>query len=126
MKKIILIPCLLFACILTAQQNYSIDKGGSGLYRTGPDKLDKGWFFGVGVTYMMPYNRVTDQSEFTDSLTGITYSEHYAAQPKTTFSKSFSTQLGPFLEIGKFRMNGKRVINYLDYFVQMVQRGRKL
>jgi len=114
MKKTIIIPCLLLVSILTAQTYGPGNKSG-GLYRTGTDKLDKGWFFGVGATYMMPYNRVTDQTDYTDSLTGTTYSERYAAQPKNTFAKSFTTQIGPFLEIGKFRMNGKRVINYLDY-----------
>lgn len=114
MKKLLLLPALLIT-IISFSQNYGPGNKSGGLYRTGADKLDKGWFFGVGVTYMMPYNRITDQTSYTDSLTNDVYTTDYAAQPKNTFAKSFTTQLGPFLEIGKFRMNGKRVINYMDY-----------
>lgn len=112
-KIFLLLLAITSSSVLTAQA-YKPGKSG-GLYRTGDEKLDKGWFFGVGTTYMLPYNRETYQTEYTDSLTNTTYSEHYAAQPKNTFSKSLTTQIGPFLEIGKFRMTGKRVINYMDY-----------
>ena len=73
------------------------------------------WFFGVGLTYMMPYSTYTDQITTTDSLTNITSTTDYLAQPKTSFGKSFTSQLAPMLEIGKFKMNNKRFINYLDY-----------
>ena len=96
-------------------QTYKPGNNSGGLYRTGDEKLDKGWFLGVGATYMLPYNRVTEYTQHTDSITNTTYSESYAAQPKTTFSESFSTQIGLFLEVGKFKMNEKRIINYTDY-----------
>lgn len=105
----------LLSVVLINAQSYGPGNKSGGLYRTNDDVLDKGWFFGVGATYMMPYSRVTETIESTDSITGATYSDFYAAQPKNTFAKSFTTQFGPFLEVGKFRMTGKRVINYMDY-----------
>lgn len=112
--KITILTLTIIGSTILNAQTYKPGKTG-GLYRTGDEKLDKGWFFGIGTTYMLPYSRVTDYTEYTDSLTNTTYSENYAAQPKNTFSKSFTTQLGLFLEVGKFKMNGKRIINYLDY-----------
>lgn len=88
---------------------------GNGLYGTGGDAVDKGWFLGVGLTYMMPYSPYSDKISVTDSLTNITTTNNYLAQPKTSFGKSFTSQLAPMLEIGKFKMTGKRFINYMDY-----------
>ncbi|PCI99205.1 MAG: hypothetical protein COB15_04595 [Flavobacteriales bacterium] len=112
MKKLLIIPVLLLT--LNAFSQYK-NKKGSGLYSTGGDAVDKGWFFGVGLTYMMPYSPYTDKISTTDSLTGVTRTDSYLAQPKSSFGKSFTTQLGPMLEIGKFKMTGKKFINYMDY-----------
>ena len=113
--KTFLFTFLLVVSTTLQAQTYKPGNKSGGLYRTGDEKLDKGWFFGIGTTYMLPYNRITEYTEYTDSLTNTTYSENYAAQPKNTFAKSFTTQFGLFLEVGKFKMNGKRIINYLDY-----------
>ena len=88
---------------------------GNGLYGTGENVVDKGWFFGVGFTYMLPYSPYTDKVSTLDSTSNITSTINYLAQPKNSVSKSFTTQFGPMLEIGKFKMNGKKIINYIDY-----------
>jgi hypothetical protein len=112
MKKLLIIPILLIA--LTAfNQKYKPGKAGGGLYNTGMNSIDKGWFFGVGATYMMPYPPVSENIDFTTG--GNEFHTRYFASPKTTFMKSFTTQFGPFLEVGLFRMNDRRVINYMDY-----------
>ncbi len=94
-------------------QTYKPGKKG-GLYNTGQNSIDKGWYFGLGITYMMPYSPVTENIESADSL-GNTFRTRHFATPKTTVMKSFTSQIGPFVEIGKFRMNDKRIINYMDY-----------
>jgi len=111
MKKILIIPFLLITLSVFSQ--YKPGKSG-GLYRTGDEKLDKGWYLGIGATYMMPYSQISETIEFTDSL-GNTFTQKYTAQPKTTFGESFTTQFGLFAEIGRFKMTGKRLINYSDY-----------
>lgn len=105
----------MLSSLMLNAQNYKPGNKSGGLYSTKDDRLDKGWFIGVGATYMLPYNRETTTIETTDSITGVKYTDFYAAQPKNTFSKSFTTQFGPFLEVGKFKMTGKRFINYMDY-----------
>jgi len=115
MKKILIIPILFLS--LTVLSQYKPGKNGGGLYSTGQNSIDKGWFFGVGLTYMMPYSPVSESISVYDSLTNTTTTNNYLAQPKTSFAKSFTTQLGPFLEIGKFKMNDRKIINYIDYSV---------
>ncbi|OFY95052.1 MAG: hypothetical protein A3K10_15080 [Bacteroidetes bacterium RIFCSPLOWO2_12_FULL_31_6] len=112
MKKLLLIPFLLI--VYTAvSQNYKPGKNGGGLYSTGQNVVDKGWFFGLGITYMLPYSPVSEKIETSDSLNQ--YTTTYFAQHKNTFAKSFTTQFGPSVEIGKFKMNDKKIINYMDY-----------
>ncbi len=53
MKKILLIPILLVT-LTVFSQNYKPGKSG-GLYGTGKDQVDKGWYFGIGGTYMLGY-----------------------------------------------------------------------
>ncbi len=112
MKKYLIIPILLITTTLYSQYK---PKHGNGLYGKSKSqrKVDKGWFLGIGATYMMPYTPVSENITSSDSVNQYTTS--YFAQPKTTFIKSFTTQFGPFLEIGKFKMNDKKIINYLDY-----------
>jgi hypothetical protein len=111
--KTFLLFTILFP-IAVYSQNYKPKKGG-GLYGTGSNSVDKGWFFGIGVTYMLPYSPVSEKIETSDSLNNQ-FTTTYFAQHKNTFVKSFTTtQLGPFLEVGKFRMNDKKFINYTDY-----------
>tara|TARA_B100000809_G_scaffold89784_1_gene88287 strand:- start:12159 stop:13028 length:870 start_codon:yes stop_codon:yes gene_type:complete len=104
---IILIPFIGFS-------QYKKGKG-NGLYGTGGDAVDQGWFLGLGLTYMMPYSQYSDKISATDSLTNVTTTTNYLAQPKNSFGKSFTSQLAPMLEIGKFKMNNKKFINYMDY-----------
>ncbi len=114
MKHLKPILTLLIILPLIGFSQYKKGKG-NGLYGTGGDAVDKGWYLGVGLTYMLPYSPYTDKISVTDSLTNITTTNDYLAQPKTSFGKSFTTQLGPMLEIGKFKMTSKRFINYIDY-----------
>lgn len=113
MKKSLFIPILLIT--ITTFGQYKPNGKGNGLYGIGGDAVDKGWYFGIGLTYMMPYSPYKDIISVTDSLTKTTSTKSYLAQPKNSFGKSFTTQLGPMLEIGKFKMNSKRFINYIDY-----------
>ncbi|TXB65380.1 hypothetical protein FRY74_08125 [Vicingus serpentipes] len=105
MKKLLL-PFLLILSISLFSQTYGPGKKGGGLYRTGADKLDKGWFFGIGGTYMLPYLKQSETIDFTDTL-NQTFTQDYTAKPTGKF--------GLFLEIGKFKINGKRIFNYQDY-----------
>ena len=106
---------LLFVVpFLAFSQQYKPGKKG-GLYSTGQDNVDKGWFFGLGLTYMQPYSSVSETVEHPDSNGVIQSSETYFAQPKNTFGKSFATQFMLFAEIGKFKMTDRRFINYIDY-----------
>lgn len=104
LNKILLIS-FVFLSINMIGQTYQPNKKG-GLYRTGADKLDKGWFFGIGGTYMFPYLKQSETVNFTDTL-NQTFTQDYTATPKGNF--------GLFLEVGKFRINSSRVFNYLDY-----------
>jgi len=113
MKKGLLIPILIISLTVFGQQYKPGKKGG--LYSTGQDNVDKGWFFGLGLTYMQPYTPVSETVENPDSNGVIQSKETYFAQPKNTFMKSLTTQLGLFAEIGKFKMTDKRFINYIDY-----------
>lgn len=104
MRKILIIA-LLITTSASFGQSYKPKKGG-GLYSTGDNKVDKGWFFGIGGTYTVAYPKTTYNTTFTDSI-GNSYDQNYIGDPKGKF--------GLFAEIGKFKMNGKRVINYMDY-----------
>ena len=103
MKKTVII--LLVLASTNAFSQYKKGKG-NGLYATGDNELDKGWFFGIGGTYMVPYINRSYQTTFSDTANNETQID-YIADPNGKF--------GLFAEVGKFRMNGKRVINYMDY-----------
>lgn len=105
---LIVIPFFAFS------QQYKPGKKG-GLYGTGKDQVDKGWYFGLGLTYMQPYSPVSETVEQRDSNDVLLSRETYFAQPKNTFVKSLTTQFAFTAEIGKFKMNGKRFINYMDF-----------
>ncbi len=105
MKKTLIFPFILFA-IIAIGQTYGPGNKKGGLYSMGNDKLDKGWFFGIGATYMFPYLNESKTIDFTDTL-NQTFTQDYTATPKGNF--------GLFFEIGKFRINGKRIINYQDF-----------
>lgn len=103
MKKNLIILLLLVTTTCFGQ--YKPKKGG-GLYSTGANEIDKGWFFGIGGTYTVAYPKETYNTSFTDSLNN-NYEQTYTGDPKGKF--------GLYAEIGKFRMNGRKVINYMDY-----------
>jgi len=101
MKKLLIIPILLITITVVAQ--YKQPKG-NGIYNYGKEKVDKGWYFGLGLTYMAAYNNVT--AEFTDTLNPTT-SYKYIADPKGKF--------GALAEIGMFKMTERKIINYRDF-----------
>lgn len=80
-------------------------KVGQGLYNTGKHTVEKGWYFGMGLSFMAPYLKVTD-TQSADSLSN-NYRQDYTAKP--------TGKLGFCAEIGKFKMNPKKRINYVDY-----------
>jgi hypothetical protein len=99
--KTILILLLLIPIIGFSQYK----KGsGNGLYGTGGDVIDKGWYFGLGISYMAGYNNIT--ATIIDTLNS-SLSNQYIGNP--------SGKIGGFAEIGKFKMNSKKFINYIDY-----------
>ena len=110
--KAALLLFLIIPCISFSQNKKGV---GRGLYGTGDNVVDKGWFFGVGVTYMMPYSPYAANISGVDSVTNLPTSTSYFAQPKTSFTKSLSSQFSALLEIGKFKMTNKKFINYMDY-----------
>ena len=101
MKKLLILPILLITITVVGQ--YKQPKG-NGLYGTGGDAVDKGWYFGLGLTYMMGYNNVTEEK--TDTL-NTSLKNKYIGDPHG--------KIGGLLEIGKFKMNNKKFINYIDY-----------
>lgn len=101
MKKLLIIPILLVT--ITAVGQYKPQKGG-GLYRTGDEKVDKGWYFGLGLTYTAAYSNNT--ANFSDTLNPA-LSYQYIADPKGKF--------GALAEVGMFKMTEKRFINYRDF-----------
>ncbi|MCB0409221.1 MAG: hypothetical protein KDD29_03320 [Flavobacteriales bacterium] len=105
MKKTLIFPFILLS-IIAIGQTYGPGNKKGGLYSLGNDKLDKGWFFGIGATYMFPYLKESETIDFIDTL-NQTFTQDYTATPKGNF--------GLFFEIGKFKINGKRVINYQDF-----------
>ena len=94
-----LIPLLLFS-------QYKPGKAGGGLYNTGQNAVDKGWYFGLGITYMWAYNNENSQIDSTDLLNN-TYSYKYTADP--------CGKIGLFAELGLFKMNDRNFINYRDF-----------
>ena len=104
MKKTLLIPILLLTLSLFSQ--YKPGKSGGGLYSTGQESVDKGWYFGIGGTYMIGYRTETGTLTATDTL-GNDFRHNYQGDP--------CGKLGPYFEIGKFKMNDKRFINYQDF-----------
>ena len=88
-------------------QTYKPGKKGGGLYNTGQNSIDKGWYFGIGGTYTLGYLTEKESLSF-DSL-GNNYRTDFIGDP--------CGALGPYAEIGLFRMNNKKVINYMDYGV---------
>ncbi|GAB4248623.1 MAG: hypothetical protein Kow0079_00860 [Vicingaceae bacterium] len=73
-----------------------------GLYKTNKDNVDKGWFLGPGLTYMQPYLKQTNSYNLANGFT-----QDYTAKGRG--------KIGLMLEVGLFRMNKKRVINYFDF-----------
>ena len=101
MKKLLILPILLITITVVGQ--YKQPKG-SGLYNYSKEKVDKGWYFGLGLTYMTAYNNYN--LEFTDTLNpAIDYK--YIADPKGKF--------GALAEIGMFKMTERKFINYRDF-----------
>lgn len=96
---LILIPLIGFS-------QYKPGKAGGGLYNTGKENIDKGWYFGIGGTFMLGYLTEKASKSSTDTL-GNTYRNDYKGDP--------CGKLGPYAEIGLFKMNDKRIINYQDY-----------
>jgi hypothetical protein len=103
-KITILTLAIIGSTILNAQ-TYKPGKTG-GLYRTGDEKLDKGWFFGIGLTYMLPYLKKSETIDFTDTL-NQKFTQTYTAKP--------TGNIGLFAEIGKFKINNRKIINYHDF-----------
>lgn len=93
-----LIPTLAFS-------QYKPKKTG-GLYGTGKDQIDKGWYFGIGATYMLAYSNETAEIDSTDALNNA-FKTKYIGDPKGKF--------GLFAEVGKFKMNDKKFVNYMDF-----------
>lgn len=104
MKNFLTIIFVVAATVAFAQ--YKPGGKGNGLYGTGANEVDKGWFFGIGGTYMVAYPKTTYSNTITDTANNITELD-FTGDPKGKF--------GVFAEIGKFRMNGRKVINYMDY-----------
>lgn len=96
---------LIVIPLMTFSQSYKPKKGG-GLYNTGQNSVDKGWFFGVGLTYMWAYNNETTTIDSTDAANN-TYTNKYIGDPKGKF--------GLFAEVGLFKMNDRKFINYRDF-----------
>ncbi|MGB0882910.1 MAG: hypothetical protein ACPGSO_08140 [Vicingaceae bacterium] len=103
MKKLLIIPILLIT--INALGQYKQPKQPKNkLYNYGKEKVDKGWYFGLGATYMAAYSNVT--GEFADTLNpAVNYK--YLADPKGKF--------GALAEIGLFKMTERKVINYRDF-----------
>jgi len=81
MKKLLIIPFLLITLLAFSQ--YKPKKTG-GLYRTGQDKIDKGWYFGIGTTYMLGYNTEKVTITTADTLNNV-YDNKYFGDPKGKF-----------------------------------------
>ena len=103
--KTFLLTFILVVSTTLQAQTYKPEKTG-GLYRTGDEKLDKGWFFGLGITYMLPYLKENETIDYTDTL-NQKFTQTYTAKP--------TGKIGLFAEIGKFKINNKRIINYHDF-----------
>lgn len=102
MNKHLVILLLVISFVITTYAQKRKPPQLGRLYDTGQDNVDKGWFFGIGGTYMWPYLKNTGTSK--DTIGTI---QDYEAKP--------TGRLGLFAEIGKFRMNKRKVINYMDY-----------
>ena len=107
MKKILLITLLLPTLTIYSQSKKELKAlREGGLYSTGGSKIDKGWYAGLGATYMLAYLNETATINFTDTLNN-NINQEYTADPKGKF--------GLFGEVGFFRMNNKKFINYTDF-----------
>lgn len=104
--KTFLLTFLLVVSTILQAQTYKPGNKSGGLYRTDDEKLDKGWFFGLGITYMMPYLKENETIDYTDTL-NQKFTQTYTAKP--------TGKIGLFAEIGKFKINNKRIINYHDF-----------
>lgn len=104
MKKLLILPILLIAITVFGQ--YKPKGKGNGLYNYSKEKVDKGWYFGLGLTYMAAYNNETAEFDSTDVLNNI-YKTKYIADPKGKF--------GALAEIGMFKMTERKFINYRDF-----------
>lgn len=103
MKKLLILPILLITITVVGQYKQPKQPKNK-LYSYGKDKVDKGWYFGIGATYMAAYNNYI--SEFSDSLNPA-FDYKYLADPKGKF--------GALAEIGMFKMTERKLINYRDF-----------
>ena len=101
----ILLLSLLILPIFGISQAYKPGKSG-GLYNTGKDNIDKGWYFGLGGTFMLGY--LTEKASLSDTINSAI---------RNDFKGDPCGSIGPYAEIGLFRMNDRKVINYMDYGV---------
>lgn len=104
--KTFLLTFILVVSTALQAQTYKPGNKSGGLYRTGDEKLDKGWFFGLGITYMLPYLKQNETINYTDT-SNQKFTQTYTAKP--------TGKIGLFAEIGKFKINNKRIINYHDF-----------
>ncbi|MDG1476795.1 MAG: hypothetical protein P8Q14_06590 [Vicingaceae bacterium] len=103
MKKFLIIPILLIS--ISAIGQFKKPKGkNNGLYNYSKEKVDKGWYFGLGATYMAAYSNET--ATITDTINPL-LSSKYIADPKGKF--------GALAEIGLFKMTERKFINYRDF-----------
>lgn len=103
-KNLIIFLFLVISTNLYSQQYKK--KKGAGLYSTGQNEIDKGWYFGLGGTYMLRYLSESSSINTIDTLNNR-FDQNFKATPKG--------KLGLYGEIGLFRMNDKRFINYIDF-----------
>ena len=69
-------------------QKYKPGKSGGGLYSTGGNEVDKGWFFGIGGTYMVAYPKTTYSTSVTDTANNTTQ-YNFTGDPKGKFGLYF-------------------------------------
>ncbi len=99
MKKILTLLLIIAGIHLAAQNRNNNVKLGKE-YGKGVKTIAKGWYWGVGLTFMQPYLK-----EKYDSL-NTPLSIQYEAAPKGKF--------GATAEIGFFKMTNRKIINYRD------------
>ncbi len=99
MKKFLTLLLIIAGIHLAAQNRNNNVKLGKE-YGKGVKTIAKGWYWGLGLTFMQPYLK-----EKYDSL-NTPLSIQYEAAPKGKF--------GATAEIGFFKMTNRKIINYRD------------